>query len=147
MKASFAIYLILVFFLGLCACRHPLFSKNYRDKLGRRQGRWKVYYDSGNKHLYYKGRYVNGQPRGNTKYYYQDGRILEIEKARGNIIETTFYYPGGATQLHGSAQWILQGDSLTYHWIGPWEKYDSTGKLVEVQTYRNGKMIWRQPVK
>ncbi|MCA0428163.1 MAG: hypothetical protein LCH37_12070 [Bacteroidetes bacterium] len=137
-------WLLLVFILVIQgACRHPLFSVNFRDKKDRKQGLWKVYYDSDNKKLYYKIRYKNNKPTGKVSYYYPDGKLQQQEiYKRNKTILTTYYWPNGKPELKGTAQLIITPDTTIYQWIGPWEKFDSTGKLTEVRTYRNGQRIW-----
>lgn len=130
-------------FVLLVACRHPPFSLNYRDSKDRKQGLWKVFYDSDNEKLYYKIRYKNNVPKGRVSYYYPNGNLQQIEVYKKNrTIQTTYYWPNGKVELKGIAQIIINPDTTIYQWIGPWEKFDSTGKLTEVRTYRNGQRIW-----
>ena len=139
----FSKLLVVVGLLMVMACGHPPFSLNYRDKIGRKQGNWKVWFDEGKSKLYYEGKYKNNAPRGAFKYYDQRGNIQLIEKYKRNkSIQTTYYHPNGKVDMKGLAQIIINPDTTIYHWIDQWEKFDTAGKLIEVHTYRNGNRIW-----
>jgi len=137
MKAFFGIILL----CGLVSCKHPPFSLNYRDKKDQLQGRWKVYFPD-TKQVYYKGRYKNSIPKKIT-YFYRDGSIYRKEhfSGKGNI-HTIFYHPNGKVELEGDASLVQNKDTSLYQWQGPWQKYDSTGKHIEEQTYIRGQLIW-----
>lgn len=125
------------------SCQYKPFAINQRDKIGQKQGKWKVWYDDKETKLYYSGRYKNNAPRGTFKYFYSTGQIQLREKYKANkTIQTTYFHRNGKVDMKGTAQIILNPDTSIYQWIGQWEKFDTTGKLVEVHTYRNGQRIW-----
>lgn len=145
MKLSFniiAFYFVCII-LFFVACKIKPFTINQRDKIGQKQGKWKVWFDDKETKLYYSGRYKNNAPRGTFKYYYRNGQIQLREKYKSNkTILTTYYHQNGKLDMKGTAQIILNPDTSIYQWLGQWEKFDTTGKLVEVHTYRNGQRIW-----
>jgi antitoxin component YwqK of YwqJK toxin-antitoxin module len=139
--------LFFVLFFGLVACTHPPFSVNYRDKNDKLQGKWRVTYP-GKKQLYYKVRYKNSMPVGKMKYFYPDGSLYRLENYRDPAhVKTTFYYPNGKVELTGEASLTQHGDTSTYQWNGPWQKYDTLGNHVEEQTYLRGNLIWVRKIK
>ncbi len=141
-KRFFKPYFLFLIFL-MTACYHPPFSLNYRDKIGRKQGVWKVWFDDNHQRLYYKGKYRNNAPRGTFTYYYQSGKVQLVEKYKRNkSIQTTYYHQNGQVDMKGIAKIIINTDTTIYHWVGQWEKFDTSGKLIEVHTYRNGNRIW-----
>ncbi len=110
------------------------------------QGKWKVYYPD-TKKIYYKGRFHNSVPKKLT-YYYPNGRVSRIDKyVNSGNIHTIFYYENGVKDLEGDASLVQNGDTSLYQWQGPWQKYDTTGKHIEVQTYRRGYIIWVKNIK
>jgi antitoxin component YwqK of YwqJK toxin-antitoxin module len=123
----------------LFACRI-----NRQDQHGRRQGKWKVYYDDANKHLFYKGFYKDHHPVKNWKYITPDGRIYMREKyVKDNWVKTVRYHPNGKKHMEGMARYLVSGDTATYRWEGNWNKYDTLGKLVETDYYKLGKFAWK----
>lgn len=116
---------------------------NKKDKLERKQGRWKVYYDDDRKQLLYKGRYKDHQQKGIFKYYLPDGSLYLREKyLKGGWVKTVYYHPNGKKQAEGFAQLTSDKDTTYYRWEGNWKKYDSTGTLKETAFYKCGKFAW-----
>ena len=140
---------LIISIVGIClyGCTHPPFSINYRDKNDRLQGKWRVYYPGTNQ-LYYKVRYKNSSPKGKMKYFYPNGSLYRKENYRDPLhVKTTFYYPNGKVELIGEASIVTHGDTSTYQWNGPWQKYDSLGNHIEEQTYLRGNLIWVRKIK
>ncbi len=83
----------------------------------------------------------------NTVFYgiYDNATVFvkpPISMTDFKTIQTTYYHRNGKVDMKGTAQIILNPDTSIYQWLGQWEKFDTTGKLVEVHTYRNGQRIW-----
>ena len=94
---------------------------------GIRQGKWKVYYESGK--LHYKGNYKDGKQNGEFLQYFYDGK-LQLKKN----------YKKG--KLHGEHEEYYYNGNLFYkgRWknnkqVGQWFYYYENGELIETKQY------------
>jgi len=142
-----SLFIFSVCFL-LIACHKPPFSKNYVDKKGRRQGRWKVFYDAEKHRPLYKGKYRNGKQVGKFQYFLPDGKLYlqEITFQKKGFIETKYFHANGKVELSGKSKVFENKDTSYYQWSGDWMKYDTLGNLLEIQTYREGQKIWTKKI-
>lgn len=100
------------------------------DSEGRRQGKWKEFYDSGE--LRSEGAYVDGQRKGVWVFYYKDGK----EEQRGNYHkgkpdgDWKWSYANGQTWREESFYEGLEEGLAT--------EYNDTGKVVSKGNYLDG---------
>ncbi|MFN4082528.1 MAG: hypothetical protein ACK4K9_11305 [Bacteroidia bacterium] len=67
--------------------------------------------------------------------------LVEKYNKQKREVLTTYYHQNGAIELKGVAECINNNETFIYQWKGEWLKHDSTGKLIEVNTYRKGQRI------
>jgi antitoxin component YwqK of YwqJK toxin-antitoxin module len=128
---------------------------NKSDTLGRKQGLWRVYDESGN--LKYSGQYENGVPTGSFTYYYPEGKIKAVlnHLDSGNVVYAKNYFPAGHVMAEGKyidqkkdSTWLYYSESdgslsSEEHYNntvkdGVWKTYYPEGQVAEEIIYRNG---------
>ncbi len=65
---------------------------NQTDEHGQKQGYWKKYYENGK--LRYRGSFLDDNPRGEFRYYYNDGAlksVMQHEPGTTRAIVTHYY--------------------------------------------------------
>ena len=116
---------------------------NRFDRLGKKQGVWKTYYD--NSRLKKEERYKNGLLNGYVKYYNAQGKlesaVLFIDGKEQNQeeniadfdIESTYYRNGKvkSTSVYNKAG-KKDGVSTTF---------DKEGKIIQTEVYKNGYLL------
>lgn len=124
MKKIFFTLLTLTFVVGAAAQ-----DSNRVDNRGRKQGLWKKYDKN---ILLYEGNFVNDVPTGVFTYYHKNGKIKsECDFISGTSkVKATLYHENG--QKSGEGIFVDQiKDSV-------WNYYGQDGKLIKVESYRNG---------
>ncbi len=115
---------------------------NERDKLGRKQGLWRTFYEDRNIHT--EGAYVDDEKNGLFKEYDRKGELILLEKYRNGLLvtdaeETTVvdirneYYPDGRVRGSGSYK---NGKKHGVH-----REYDENGLVVSAIVYDEGREI------
>ena len=112
---------------------------NITDSRGRRQGYWRKA-DSAGK-VIYEGRFRDGAPAGEFRYYYPDGKVKTISRMtdRGKRAETVSFFPNGNKMAAG--RYVDEKkDSL-------WQFFsESNGTVVSEEIYRAGIVDGRSKV-
>ena len=143
-----------------------LFSQdtlNVTDGKGLRQGSWRKVDSAGR--LIYTGRFVNGIPSGEFRYYYPDGKLKTVSfvSDHGKKAAVLSYFPGGRKMAAGNylnekkdSIWQfyseITGSLVSQEFYragridGPSEVFFSEGGLSEVYHYKNGTKegLWEQ---
>ncbi|MGQ9847718.1 MAG: toxin-antitoxin system YwqK family antitoxin [Bacteroidales bacterium] len=107
-----------------------LIAEGIVDSLDRKQGDWKMFYETGN--IKAKGKYINDIQTGTWIYYYPDGKIEQIGNYKKGKIDGKWiwYYPN---------QQILREE---YYDLGKEEgafvEYNDTGKVILKGQYSDG---------
>lgn len=129
--------------LATAACTPRL---NRLDHAGERHGRWALYYDSLNTRPQLRERFRHGQPVGRARHYAYAGQLERQEHYRRHGRSTiTYYHPNGRLARQGQARTVQEPDGLHFYWFGQWPAYDSTGRLLKVDTYTAGKLTATRP--
>lgn len=103
---------------------------NQTDSQGRKQGEWIMKKPDGT--LVYEGRFVDDQPVGEFKRYYEEGGLkAEMDYRTPSEVYAKLYYPGKEPVLMAEGKYINQEkDSV-------WLSYDPSGQLKSQDTYKN----------
>lgn len=103
---------------------------NQTDAQGRKQGEWVLKKPDGT--LVYEGRFVDDQPVGEFKRYYEEGGLkAEMVYRSPSEVYAKLYYPGRQLVLMAEGKYINQEkDSV-------WLSYDPSGQLKSQDTYKN----------
>ncbi|MCG9791111.1 toxin-antitoxin system YwqK family antitoxin [Flavobacterium algicola] len=109
-------------------------SKLNQIKNDKREGKW-ITTDTFATIYTSKGRFQNGTEKGKWKYY-DDDKLVKMEKYRKDICKTTYYYPNGKIRKEGKTK--FESDSIENHWyyIGKWSFYKENGKLDSIAIYK-----------
>lgn len=124
----FSILLLCSFFSFLLVAQDTV---NINDALGRKQGYWRKVDTAGK--VIYEGRFKDGLPEGEFRYYYPDGKIKTISKVSGKMhrAQTISYFPNGKK--------MAAGNYLNEKKDSTWQFFSETnGTLVSEDTYRAG---------
>lgn len=101
------------------------------DMNGKRQGLWKEYYQTGE--LRSKGKYVNSNPVGEWKFYFQDKSIEIIgnydNKGRKSGEWIWFYITGDTMMIENYTDGELDGEFI---------EFDEDGRIVSQGTFVEG---------
>ncbi len=145
-------------------------AEGMMDTLGRKQGDWEYYYETGE--LKAKGKFKNNQKTGEWTYYYIDGKVEQKGKFNKDKIDSkwVWYYSNGKVwreeyyemgkeegsfiEYNDSGQVILKGQYLdgerTGYWIYQAGDVMEEGNYVEGQRdstwkayYANGKLFYK----
>jgi len=152
---------ILLFFITFLYISSLVFSQqsmdtiNKTDKNGKKQGYWKKTDEKGN--LKYEGNFVDNNPVGEFKYYYEDGKIKAIsfffEKGLRSFTHTYFdngklMSEGYYISTHKDSCWkyyngydvVIKEEFYRSNLKnGEWKTYYPDGSLTDKMTWKNGK--------
>jgi len=109
---------------------------NKTDQQGRKQGRWITRYPNGN--ILYEGEFINGNPSGQFKRYYDDQTLnsVMVFSGEGRVADAKIYFPDGSIAASGKYVNRLKE--------GKWKFFSSSvqGYLINEEEYskslRNG---------
>jgi antitoxin component YwqK of YwqJK toxin-antitoxin module len=103
---------------------------NQKDKQGFKQGFWRKADSTGK--IIYEGNFTDDKPRGEFKYFYEDGKVRNIlhYSNTGTTAQSTSYYPQGGKMAEGT--YINTKKDST------WRYFDEKGNLVSVEQYLRG---------
>jgi len=120
--------LLLVFFSVILTAQDTV---NITDRNGRKQGYWRKSDSAGR--LVYEGRFRDGVPCGEFRYYYPGGNIRTVSmiSGQGNRAVTVSYFPNGRKMAAGN--YINEKKDSTWQFFS-----ESNGTLVSLETYRAG---------
>ncbi len=149
--------LIIVFMLFGQASGQELLSTHHNevDDQGRQQGEWIVYDQKGN--IKYEGRFKDGKPTGEFRYYYPEGNIRAVTRnyEQGKIVYAETFYLNGLVMARGkyidqkkdSVWQFFSGDDGGYlsseeiyektKREGVWKTYFPSGVIAEEVTYKD----------
>lgn len=106
---------------------------NRTDKEGRKQGHWIKYYPNGN--ILYDGIFVNDQPSGEFKRYYEDKALKSVLvfTENGTEAQARLYYPNGFIASEGKYSNHLKE--------GKWQFFSPTNEdlLIREEEYSRDK--------
>lgn len=105
---------------------------NQNDSQGRKQGFW-VRKDSLGRKVY-EGRFLNGKPVGEFRYYYPTGQLKTVSQLRdeGRIAKTVTLFPNGKKMASG--RYLNEKKDSTWQFFR-----EEDGLLVSEENYREGK--------
>ena len=111
---------------------------NQLDSLGRKQGLWTRNWKYSNT-TEYEGRFIDGIPIGQFRYYYPEGQVRGIiEHVNARAAYVTFYYENAEVMSEGFYKDQLR-DSL-------WINYDRTGLTLSAERFKEGKLEGKRVV-
>ena len=111
---------------------------NQLDSLGRKQGLWTRNWTYSNT-TEYEGRFIDGIPIGQFRYYYPEGQVRGIiEHVNARAAYVTFYYENAEVMSEGFYKDQLR-DSL-------WINYDRTGLTLSAERFKEGKLEGKRVV-
>ncbi len=104
---------------------------NRTDSQGRRQGFWRKTDTAGK--AVYEGRFINGVPDGEFRYFYPDGRLktVSVVSDHGKRARTVSYFRNGKKMAAGN--YLNEKKDSTWQFFN---EYD--GSLVSEEKYRLG---------
>jgi antitoxin component YwqK of YwqJK toxin-antitoxin module len=110
-----------------------LLAQNVTDAKGLKQGPWSKKY-LGTSIYEYKGQFKDNLPVGTFTYYYKNTKIKAIIKhgEGAKRSEAIFYHDNGVIMSKG-IYLNLKKDSI-------WQNYGPSGKLSNLETYKNDKL-------
>jgi len=111
---------------------------NQLDSLGRKQGIWTRNWKYSN-NIEYEGRFIDGIPAGQFRYYYPEGQVRSIiEHVNARAAFVTFYYENAEVMSEGFYKDQLR-DSL-------WLNYDRTGLTLSAERFKEGQLEGKRVV-
>ena len=128
----FLLFLILTFFISNLPAQNKS-EINQKDEQGRKQGVWKKKNVYGT--LIYEGAFLDDNPFGEFKYYYNDGGIKAVSKFQdnGTISYTVLYHKNGKI--------LAKGKFINEKKDSIWNYYRKSDELlVSKDNYKDGKM-------
>jgi antitoxin component YwqK of YwqJK toxin-antitoxin module len=158
--------LLTLIFIGCYHCYsqtaiHPKYAprsekhKNITDEIGRKQGTWKYYNESGAITL--EVNYQDDIKHGLLKRYYAGGRIMRESEFEYGLREGFYkrYYPNGQLRQEGSysggkrtdawTAWFssgnIQSEGMYVNGVkeGEWKYYNQKGQLINTISFIKGK--------
>jgi hypothetical protein len=133
------LFSVLVALATACAGTRPA---ERQDRLGRRQGASRTYYDDAHTQLLTRGRYRHGQPVGRWRYYALAGELQRQERYRRHgFSNIAYYYPSGQVARRGRARVVDEPKGPHFFWFGEWQCFSPAGTLDSVQLYHLGKHV------
>jgi antitoxin component YwqK of YwqJK toxin-antitoxin module len=104
---------------------------NVTDGIGHRQGYWRKLDTAGQ--IVYEGRFKDGIPAGEFRYYYPNGKLKTISKVsnQGRRAVTVSYFPNGKEMAAGN--YVNEKKDSTWQFFS-----ESNGTLVSQETYQAG---------
>jgi len=114
---------------------------NRTDKLGQKQGSWKLFWENGN--IRQEGSYLNDKRHGFFKYYDATGAFLYVDKYDHDVLvvdaketkqmdKRMSFHPNGKVAIEASYCRNVPD--------GVRREYDTTGKIIKGYVYENGWM-------
>ncbi|HNY03266.1 MAG TPA: toxin-antitoxin system YwqK family antitoxin [Bacteroidales bacterium] len=126
--------LALLFFLVFSTlCLSAQDTLNRIDPKGRRQGFWRKIDTAGN--VIYEGRFRDGKPSGEFRYYYPGGKVkmISVITDEGKRAKTISFYPGGKKMAEGR----YMNEKRDSVWLFFGENSDA---LASQEPYRDGRI-------
>jgi antitoxin component YwqK of YwqJK toxin-antitoxin module len=126
---------IILFFISFVLLSGLLYSQqkadtlNRTDKTGKKQGYWKKTDEKGI--LKYEGSFIDNNPTGEFKYYYEDGKIKAVSLffEKGLRSHTKTYFPNGKL--------MSEGYYINTHKDSTWKYYNGLDVLIKEEFYRS----------
>lgn len=111
---------------------------NQYDALGRRQGKWIVWWDEGKKIPMNIEHYKDGREHGRCRHFYMDGtKRLQFNAHKDGRMKVKYYSETGKIEKKGWALMIYTPEEIRYTWNGRWKFYED-GKCVRKVEYKMG---------
>ena len=122
--------LLLLFFTSSLIAQDTL---NRTDAQGRRPGIWTKTDTAG--HKVYEGRFLNGKPTGEFRYFYPSGKVKAVSKVshNGRYADAVSYYPNGKKMAEG--RYIDEKKDSLWTFYG-----ELDGAMASQDMYRQGKL-------
>jgi antitoxin component YwqK of YwqJK toxin-antitoxin module len=123
-----SIFTLFTIFSGLLCGQDTL---NITDSKGYRQGSWQKVDSAGR--VIYEGRFRDGVPDGEFRYYYPDGKLKTVSEVskQGRRAETVSYFPNGKKMAAGN--YLNEKKDSTWQFFS-----ESNGTLVAQESYQAG---------
>jgi antitoxin component YwqK of YwqJK toxin-antitoxin module len=104
---------------------------NVSDSKGHKQGYWRKLDTAGR--LIYEGRFKDGVPAGEFRYYYPDGKLKTVSQVsgQGRRAVTVSYFPNGKKMAAGN--YLDEKKDSTWQFFS-----ESNGTIVSMEPYRAG---------
>lgn len=111
---------------------------NQYDALGRRQGKWIVWWDEEKKIPMNIEHYKDGREHGRCRHFYMDGtKRLQFNARKDGRMKVKYYSETGKIEKKGWALMIYDPAEIRYTWNGRWKFYEN-GKCVRKVEYKMG---------
>jgi antitoxin component YwqK of YwqJK toxin-antitoxin module len=137
-----------------------LIARGMIDSLGRREGDWIFYYDTGEKRS--EGKYEKGMKQGPWKHYYKNGKLEQDGNYRDDLANGSWkwYYSSGlvhreefykrgredgmSVELDSLGSVLNQGEYIEGYKTGLWKQWvnDHREEGEYVDGERNGQWLW-----
>jgi antitoxin component YwqK of YwqJK toxin-antitoxin module len=104
---------------------------NILNSKGHKQGYWRKIDTAGR--MIYEGRFKDGIPEGEFRYYYPDGKLKTVSQVsdQGRRAVTVSYFPNGKKMAAGN--YLNEKKDSTWQFFS-----ESNGTVVSIDTYRVG---------
>lgn len=122
---------MVILFIFFAVAAHAQDTLNMTDSKGRRQGFWRKADTAGQ--VIYEGRFRDGFPEGEFRYFYPDGKLKTVSKLsnHGRRAETVSYFRNGKKMAVGN--YINEKKDSTWQFFS-----ETTGSVVSRETYKAG---------
>jgi antitoxin component YwqK of YwqJK toxin-antitoxin module len=122
---------LFTFFMMISCLLSGQDTVNVTDSKGHRQGFWRKTDTAGR--VVYEGRFSDGYPSGEFRYFYPNGKIKTISKVSsgGKRAVTISYFPNGNKMAAGN--YLNEKKDSTWQFFS-----ESNGTLVSEETYKSG---------
>ncbi len=112
---------------------------NIKDGKGRRQGYWRKLDSAG--HKVYEGRFKDGLPDGEFRYYYPDGKLKTVSMVsnQGKRAVTTSYFRNGRKMAAGN--YLNEKKDSTWQFFS-----ESNSTIVSEESYQAGIIVGQSKV-
>lgn len=105
-----------------------------------REGKW-VFKDTVNGVLYKsKGKYKQSREIKTWKYF-EDRKLVKIEKYQDNICFTKTFDKKGRTTSIGKSMIVEENNETHWYLTGDWIFFDEKGKIIGIKKYEKGELI------
>jgi antitoxin component YwqK of YwqJK toxin-antitoxin module len=113
----------------LCCCAQD--TINQTDSKGKKQGFWQKQDSIG--HKVYEGRFKDGLPMGEFRYYYPDGKLKTVSQVSrsGKIAMTVSYFANGKKMAAG--RYLNEKKDSTWQFFS-----EEDGGMVAEENYKRG---------
>jgi len=124
----FSIFILITFFSGTLSAQDTL---NKTNSKGNKQGFWRKLDSAGR--VIYEGRFRDGVPDGEFRYYYPDGKLKTVSMVsnQGKRAVTVSYFQNGRKMAAGN--YLDERKDSTWQFFS-----ESNGTLVSQETYQAG---------